>query len=143
MKLVTAPSLIVFRWQTLDWYFLQRPFLVVEPWPDPFSIRYGITKRAEVRSVDRAAVVRLLIGIIMAFGTGTQGCFISSEFRASMFGMAIRAGDSGVDMRLDHGRREGIRAMTVGALCFHAAPQRVTSGAGIRICASGDRRRNR
>src|SRR2546423_8586491 len=33
--------------------------------------------------------------------------------------------------------------MTVGTLGFHAAPQRVTRGTGIRVGARGDRRRNR
>ncbi len=91
MELVAAPSLIVLGRQALYRYFLARPVLVVKPWPDPFSVRYRIAKCAEVRRVDCAAVVGLLIGIIMAFGTGTKGCCISSEFRASMFGMAIRA----------------------------------------------------
>src|SRR5438128_1209608 len=143
MKLVAEPRLIVFSRQALDRYFLARPLFIVEPWPDPFAVRYRITKCAEVRGVDWAAVVRLLIGIIMAFGTGTKGRFISSEFCAAMFGMAIRAGDSGFNMGFDDRRHEGIRAMTVGTLCFHAAPQRVTRRTGICICASGDRRRNR
>ena len=138
MKLVLAPRLIVLGRRALNRYFLERPLLIVEPWPDPFAVRYRITKCAEVRGVDWAAVVRLLIGIIMAFGTGTKGCFINSEVRASMFGMANRAGNSRFNMGLDDRRREGIRAMTVGTLCFHAAPHRVTRGAGIRICASGD-----
>ena len=143
MELMTAPRLIILCLQALNRYFLARPLFVVEPWPDPFAVRYRITKCAEVRGVDWAAVVRLLIGIVMAFGTGMKGRFISSEFRAPMFGMAIRAGDSGFNMGFDDRRREGIRAMTVGTLCFHTAPQRVTRRAGICICASGDRRRNR
>ena len=52
MKLVAEPRLIVFSRQALDRYFLARPLFIVEPWPDPFAVRYRITKCAEVRGVD-------------------------------------------------------------------------------------------
>src|SRR5712692_8670912 len=42
MKLFVAPRLIVLGRQALDRYFLARPLLIVEPWPDPFAVRYRI-----------------------------------------------------------------------------------------------------
>ena len=52
MELVAEPRLIVLRRQALNRYFLARPLLIVESWPDPFAVRYRIAKCAEVRGVD-------------------------------------------------------------------------------------------
>src|SRR2546422_9792736 len=111
MEVLAEAGLILYSRKTLNPFFLEQPLFIVELWSDPFAVRYRITKCAEVRGVDWAAVVRLLIGIIMAFGTGPKGCFISSESRAPMFGMAIRAGDSGFNMGFDEA---ALRACKIG-----------------------------
>src|SRR5258705_9523053 len=101
VKLFAAPLLLRFVCQSRYGDLLHRPFVVIQPLPNPLSVYCGIAKRATVRSADLLAVIRFLIRITVTLGTGKEGRLTGFEGFTLMLSMASCATNARMLMRLN------------------------------------------
>jgi len=125
---------------------LQLEFFSVQAFPNPHSIEHWVTVCAPVSSANALAVVKVLVGIVMAFRARLQCRVHGLEVLTSMLSVTSYAGDASVAMCGNNSSSEAFGLMTGGAvgvhlvLVGHAYSQSVTRSARTAGRLFGNRR---
>ena len=112
MKLIAAPLLIRVIRKSHDAELSQLPVFMVNRLRAPRTLHHRISKRATVRRPNLAAVINPRITVSVTLRTRRQRARRRTKLNALMFSMTINTADSRRFMRLEHGRRKRVSAMT-------------------------------